>query len=87
MPTNTKQQLCIKPTGFLVYIFGQFSNFINCGLIDNDLCHSKSRHAFYHHIYLAHSFIYHFNSLMAISFPESAIAVTLEYYVSYEFYR
>ena len=22
IPTNTKQQLCIKPTGFLVYILG-----------------------------------------------------------------
>ena len=28
MPTNTKQQLCIKPTGFLVTNFVQFDSFL-----------------------------------------------------------
>ena len=30
MPTNTKQQLCIKPTGFLVWLFRQILEKKNC---------------------------------------------------------
>ena len=40
MPTNTKQQLCIKPTGFLVVFFlidTQFSNWSTLGIIDCSL--------------------------------------------------
>ena len=49
-------------------IFDQFINFINFGLIENDLCHSQSRHAFYHHIYFAQCIIYHLSSLKASSY-------------------
>ena len=33
MPTNTKQQLCIKPTGFLVFVLTKIQNLETFSLI------------------------------------------------------